>query len=114
MIKSATMKDPYIQAMFGMSAVQIPLHGIVQLQDDGKGTDTIIFVSASKMPSPHPFRFGSKLCHQLFWGDAVFRPRLVCETSKLIGSGVAGLLMSSQFVNASEWERVLVRDGIPV
>lgn len=102
-------QDPYIRAMFGMSAVQIPLHGIIQ--DQGDGTSLIIMASRH---SGQPMMFGSKTTHQFFFGDAVFRPRGVWESNKFRGHGVAGLITSSAFMDPTEWDRLIIRDGMPV
>lgn len=104
------MSDLYTKAMFGMSAVHVPLHFIIQDQSDG----IVAIIGACRMPKPHPLRFGSKKCHQLFLGDAVFRPHLVCESNKLKGVGLAGLITSSAATNADEWERILIKEGMPV
>lgn len=102
--------DPHTRAMFGRSAIHIPLHGIIQ----DSGDDVCLLVAACRLPSPHPLRFGSKTCHQLFFGDAVFRPRGVWESDKFKGYGVAGLIRGSCFSDPGEWDRLIIRDGMPV
>lgn len=102
-------KDPYIRAMFGMSAVQVPLHGIIQ--DQGEGVSLIVM--ACRFPG-EPMRFGSKTTHQFFFGDAVFRPRGVWESNKFRGYGLNGLVTSSAFCEPDEWDRLVIRDGVPV
>lgn len=103
------MQDPYIRAMFGASAVQAPLHGIIQDQGDGVS----LVVMACHFPG-ESMRFGSKATHQLFSGDAIFRPRGVWESNRFRGYGVTGLITSSAFADPGEWDRLIVRDGLPV
>lgn len=101
--------DPFIKAMFGAGAIQVPLHFVIQDQ----GEDTVAIIGACKISGNHPLRFGSKLPHQLFLGDAVFRPRLVCETGKLVGIGLAGIAKSSHMASPDDWDRAIIIDGMP-
>lgn len=101
--------DPYIRAMFGHSAVQVPFHMVIQHQDK----DIVLMLGACGFPGA-PLRFGSKCCHQLFWGDAVFRPRGVWESDKFRGHGASGMITSSAFCDPEQWDRRIIEDGLPV
>jgi hypothetical protein len=97
--------DPYIRAMFGENAAHAPLHMVVQQMGEG----VVLFVGASRVEGAHPLTWGSPEPHQLFCGDAVFRPSAVLATRKLVGAGAAGILCSSMFSSTQDWEHLVVR-----
>lgn len=100
-----TNTDPYIRAMFGENAVQVPLHMVVQPMGEG----IVAFVGASRVEGVNPLQFGSMEPHQFFYGDAVFRPRTVLSTRKLVGCGLAGIVTSSMFSSTEEWETMVIK-----
>lgn len=96
----------FARVMFGCNAVHIPLH--FAIQDAGHGI--VMIIGASRSPSPgaaHPLRFGSSMTHQLFKGDAVFRPHWVGELDDLKGAGGASLVTSGAFCDPSQWKTIL-------
>lgn len=78
--------------LFGENARHVPAW--LYVQDHGKaGNEAVVsFAGASRMPEPHPLRFGSGRPHQFLVAELVVRPHLVVATSTLRGTGIAGLL----------------------
>lgn len=95
-----TMTDPYIRAMFGSHAIQVPFNCIVQ----PAGDNTILAVIAIRGPEAARLAFGSTLPHQLIMGDAVIRPHVVVESSHLVGMGIDGIARSG-FTELDSWVR---------
>jgi hypothetical protein len=90
--------DPYVRAMFGQNAVQIPFNCIVQADPDTKSVAAIVVVRG---PEAMRLTFGSKRTHQLILGDAVIRPHAVIESNHCRGYGLTGLATSG--FRMDEW-----------
>lgn len=78
----------YSKVMFGQHAVHVPAWFWVQ---DG-GPHNVVIAGASRMPAPHPLRYGSERTHQLIVGEMVVRPHLVIGTDEKRGAGISGML----------------------
>lgn len=105
--------DPYIRAMFGAHAIQIPFNLIVQ-GDPIKHPDTASGVFQLRHPLAKQLYFGSTKCHQLILGEIVLRPHLVIESDAFAGHGIGGLYTSA-FDDIDTWIRegnVLLDQGV--
>lgn len=94
--------DPdFAKLMFGEHAVHVPAWLYVQHQGD----DIVTFVGSSRVPDPHPLRYGSQRTHQLILGEIVVRPHWVLGTDALQGNGLGSLATDGHDL------RGLLRDG---
>jgi hypothetical protein len=89
----------FVTALFGLNARHAPAW--LYVQDHGKaGNEAVVsFVGASRMPEPHPLRFGSRRPHQFLVAELVVRPHLVVATSTMRGAGIAGLLQADHDID---------------
>ena len=85
------------EQMYGKGAIHIPINFIVQKVDD-EGRVTGVFQTSAGTP----LLFGSKKTHQMILGDAIIRPRLVCESDEFQGSGLSSLACSG-FLEHENW-----------
>jgi hypothetical protein len=76
------------KVLYGDKAVHVPAWMVVQ--DAGEGL--VSFAGGSRVPAPHPMRFGSDHVHQLFLGELVLRPHVVIASNQAVGYGLAGLV----------------------
>lgn len=81
------MSMDYAKIMYGENAVHVPAWMVIQDAGDG----LVSFVGASRVPEPHPMRFGSERVHQLMVGELVVRPQMVTHSNARVGSGLSAL-----------------------
>ncbi len=93
--------DPYTRALFGRNAVQIPFNCILQPNHDDQ---TVLAVVLIRGPEAMRLTYGSKSPHVLIMGDAVIRPRMVVESSHLVGDGISSIARDG-FANLDSWVR---------
>jgi hypothetical protein len=79
----------YHKVMYGENAIHVPAW--MAVQDAGEGL--VSFIGASRVPEPHPLRYGSDKTHQLIVGELVIRPHYVTHSDARRGSGLDALLL---------------------
>jgi hypothetical protein len=90
----ASTRDVYLKALYGAHAVELPLNFIFQCPAPG-----VLVGVVQSQPGPEVMNkllFGSNVgkLHQLVLTTAVLQPRLVMESTHLLGSGISGLARS--------------------
>jgi len=90
-----------MKQILGDRAIHVPMHGIVQKQDDAGCVVACVFLS--RTDGPHPLLFGGREAHALIHGDMVVRPAIAFVSDHLIGHGLSGLACSSSMASLDEW-----------
>ncbi len=88
-----------MKQLLGDRAIHVPMHGIIQNQDNG----VVACVFLSKVEPSNPLLIGATETHVFVHGDMIVRPRLAFASNHLRGTGLAGLLKSSAMASPEEW-----------